>query len=79
MEDNFLTKSKFTKLVEKTVIEKKVSYMDAILLICEENTIDPGDVKKFVSPIIKDKLQAEAMDLNFLPKQNKIDSSFFGW
>lgn len=78
MEDNFLTKSKFTKLVEKTVIEKKVSYMDAILLICEENTIDPGDVKKFVSPIIKDKLQAEAMDLNFLPKQNKIDSSFFG-
>ena len=78
MEDKFLTKSKFTKLVEKTVIEKKVSYMDAILLICEENTIDPGDVKKFVSPIIKDKLQAEAMDLNFLPKQNKIDSSFFG-
>ena len=78
MEDNFLTKSKFTKLVEKTVIEKKVSYMDAILLICEENTIDPGDVKKFVSPIIKVNLQAEAMDLNFLPKQNKIDSSFFG-
>lgn len=78
MEDKFLTKSKFTKLVEKIVIEKKVSYMDAILLICEENTIDPGDVKKFVSPIIKDKLQAEAMDLNFLPKQNKIDSSFFG-
>jgi hypothetical protein len=78
MEDNFLNKSNFTKLVEKTVIDKRVSYMDAILLICEENTIDPGDVKKFVSPIIKDKLEAEARDLNFLPRQNKIDSSFFG-
>ncbi len=78
MEDNFLTKSKFTKLVESTVLEKRVSYMDAILLICEKNSIDPGDVRKFVSPIIKDKLEAEAMELNFIPRQNKIDSSFFG-
>ena len=52
--------------------------MDAILLICEKNSIDPGDVRKFVSPIIKDKLEAEAMELNFIPRQNKIDSSFFG-
>jgi hypothetical protein len=78
MEEQFLTKSKFTKLVERTVIEKRISYMDAILLICEDNTIDPGDVKKFISPVIKDKLEAEAMDLNYLPRQNKIDSSFFG-
>ena len=38
--------------------------------------LDPEDVKKFVSPIIKNKVEAEAMNLNFLPKQNTLDSAF---
>ena len=32
---------------------------------------------KFISPIIRDKIEAEAMNLNFLPKQNSIDSALF--
>jgi hypothetical protein len=74
IEENFLNKSKFTKLVEKTVAEKELSYMDAILWLCEKNGIEPEDVKKFVSSIIKDKVEAEAMKLNFLPRQNDLDS-----
>ena len=31
------------------------------------------DVKKFVSNIIKDKVEAEARKLNFLPKQNALE------
>jgi|TARA_X000001316_G_C921941_1_gene36600 hypothetical protein len=77
IEENFLTKSKFTKLVEETVGDLKLSYMDAILYLCEKNQIEPEDMKKFVSPIIKDKLEAEAMALNFLPKQNTLDSVLF--
>ena len=76
LEDQFLTKSKFTKLVEQTVSELGINYMDAILHLCEKNSIDPEDVKKFVSPIIKNKVEAEAMNLNFLPKQNTLDSAF---
>jgi hypothetical protein len=76
IEQEFLTKSKFTKLVEDAVNELKLSYMDAILYLCEKNDIEPEDMKKFVSPIIKDKLEAEAMQLNFLPKQNTLDSAF---
>lgn len=70
--EQFLTKSKFSKLVEAVVINKSLSYMDAILHLCEENDIDPEDVRKFISPIIKDKLEAEAMNLNYLPKQNTL-------
>ena len=77
IEDNFLTKSKFTKLIEKTVVETRLSYMDTILHLCEENDIEPEDVKKFISPVIKGKLEAEAMALNFLPKTNTLDSAFF--
>ena len=77
MSESFLTKSKFSKLIEESVIDKKLSYMDAILDICEKNDIEPEDVRKFVSPIIKDKLEAEAMSLNLLPKTNSLDDSFF--
>ena len=74
---DFLNKSKFTQLIEKTVVELKISYMEAILHLCDKNDLEPEDMKKFVSPIIKDKLQAEAMQLNFLPKQNTLDSALF--
>jgi len=76
IEQEFLTKSKFTVLIEKTVGELKMSYMDAVLHLCEKNDLEPEDMKKFVSPIIKDKIEAEAMALNFLPKQNTLDSAF---
>jgi hypothetical protein len=77
IEEQFLTKSKFTKLIESTVADLKIPYMDAVLKVCETNDIEVEDIKKFISPVIKDKLEAEAMDLNFLPKKNSIDSSFF--
>ena len=77
LEDQFLTKSKFTKLIENTVADMKIPYMDAILQVCNKNDIEPEDVRKFISPVIRDKLEAEAMDLNFLPKKNSIDSSLF--
>ena len=77
IEENFLTKSKFTKLIESTVSELRIPYMDAVLHLCDKNGIEPEDVKKFISPIIRDKIEAEAMNLNFLPKQNSLDSALF--
>ena len=76
-EETFLTKSKFSLLVEECVKDKRITYMDAILDICERNNIEPEDVRKFVSPIIKGKLEAEAMQLNLLPRTNTIDESLF--
>lgn len=72
LEESFLTKTKFSKLVEQTVIEKRLSYMDAIVWLCEEHNIEIEDVRKFISPIIKDKLEAEARRLNFLPRTNEL-------
>jgi len=70
--ETFLNKNKFTQLVHDAVTELRSSYMEAILHICEQNNIDPQDVKKFVSPVIRDKLEAEARQLNLLPKNNTI-------
>jgi hypothetical protein len=77
IEDQFLNKSRFTKLIESVVTDLRISYMDAILHVCEKNNIEPEDVSKFISPIIKGKVEAEAMNLNFLPKLSSFDSAFF--
>jgi len=77
IEEQFLTKSKFTKLIENAVVNLRIPYMDAIIKVCETNNIELEDIKKFISPVIKDKLEVEAMDLNYLPKKNPIDSSLF--
>ena len=66
----FLTKIRFAKMVESTVLEKQIPYMEAILDVCEDKGIEPEDVSKFISPVIKNKLQAEAESLNYLPSDS---------
>ena len=68
----FLNKPNFTKMVETTVLDTKQSYMDAVLDLCTRLDIDPIDVKKFVSPVIQGKIEAEAMTLNLIPRQNTL-------
>tara|TARA_B100001057_G_scaffold421546_1_gene442562 strand:+ start:2516 stop:2755 length:240 start_codon:yes stop_codon:yes gene_type:complete len=71
-EVKFMNRAKFGKLIEEQVIDKKLSYMDAVIETCEITNIDPQDVKKFISNVIREKIEAEAMSLNFLPKQNEL-------
>lgn len=72
MNEKFLTKSEFSKLVERSVLDKKMTYMEAILLVCEDHGIDPEDVKKFINGSIQDKLEGEAMRLNLIPRENEL-------
>lgn len=59
-------------MIERSVMEKKHSYIDAVIDLCELMQLDPGDVKKFISPVIEDKIEAEARRLNFLPRGNVL-------
>ena len=72
MEEQFLTKAKFTKLVESVVKKHRSSYMDAVIHVCEDVDLELEDVRKFISPTVKEKLEAEAMRLNFLPRGNTL-------
>jgi hypothetical protein len=46
--------------------------MEAVIAVCQDNEVEIEDVRKFITPIVKDKIQAEAMRLNFLPRQNTL-------
>ena len=61
-----ITPSKFALLIEGYVKDKRVSYMDAVVLYCEENKIDPSNVKPLINKHLKEKIAYEAQSLNML-------------
>ena len=72
IDSEFLNKSKFSKMAEDIAHKKNLSYIDAVVHLCDDTNIDPEDVSKFISNILKDKIEAEARKLNFLPKLNTL-------
>lgn len=46
--------------------------MDAVIHICEDIELDLEDIRKYVSGSIKEKIEVEAMNLNYLPKGNTL-------
>ena len=71
-ESNFMNKKKFTKMVEDCVRTKSMSYMDTVVYLCEKNNLEIEDVKKYIAISIKEKIELEAMKLNFLEKSGSL-------
>lgn len=69
----FKNANEFSFYIEQRVKEKRMSYMDAILEHCKENYLDPEDVAKFINKSLKDKLEMDFREANYLPKQAQLD------
>lgn len=67
IEESILTKKRFSKLIENYIAQHPDStYMEAVVNICEDRSLDPLDVGKLISPAIKDKIEAEAIKHNLV-------------
>ena len=64
--------SKFSLIIESYVREKRCTYMDAVVLYCEEHEMEIESAAKLLNTKIKGHLEVEAMDLNFIPKVNTL-------
>lgn len=60
----------FSCEIERIVYDKDVSYMDAIILYCEDTGLEVELAAKLISDTLKSKIKMEAEDLHFLPKSN---------
>ena len=67
-----MSKEEFSLKIEKFVREKRCSYLDAIVLFSEQNGIEVESAAQMVNTTIKQKLEVEAQDLNFLPKTARL-------
>ena len=61
-------RTKFTLAIEEIRKNFEMSYIDSIIYYCDEHDIELGIVDSLVTPNLKEKLEAEAVELNFLPR-----------
>ena len=67
-----MTSQKFSLLIEQIVLDKKCIYMDAIIHYCEKNEMEIESAAKLVNIKIKQQLEIEYGELNFLPKAAQL-------
>jgi len=69
IEKKFYNSRTFSEEIEKIAKENKdMKYMDSIVFFCESNNIDIESIPKLISKPLKEKLKAEAMELNLLKR-----------
>ena len=66
---SIITPNKFALLIEDIVRKKRVSYMDAVIMYCAENHIDPSTTKSMINKTLKEKIAFEAQGLNMLKEK----------
>jgi hypothetical protein len=69
----FKTANEFSLHIEQMVRDSKLNYMDAVLEYCKENYLEPEDVSKLINKSLKDKIEMDFRELNYLPKQAQLD------
>ena len=65
-----MNSKEFSLKIESIVKEKRTSYMDAIIDVCDKNEIDLRDSKKLISKEIVQHVEFEARELNLLQGGN---------
>ena len=64
-----ITPNKFAIIVEDIVRKKRCNYIDAIVIYCTENQIDPSTTKSMINKSLKEKIKYEAQGLNMLKEK----------
>ena len=62
----------FSLEIENIVKEKKITHMDAVLWYCQQNGIEPDKVSSLITKALKEKIENNARELNFLPKTAQL-------
>jgi hypothetical protein len=69
----FKNANDFSLHIEQIATTSKMNHMDAVLEYCKENYLEPEDVAKLINKSLKDKIEMDFRELNYLPKQAQLD------
>ena len=67
-----ITPKRFALIIDELVRTKHLTHMEAIIYYCEQNIMEPEQVTKWIDRSLKEKLQADAESLNYLPKTSRL-------
>jgi len=68
----FRSPNEFSLYIEELVAREHISYMDAVIQYCNEIDIDVESVAKLINQSLKDKIQIEAEDQNYMKSRGKL-------
>ena len=68
----FNTSKTFSMNIENVAKEKNITHMEAVLDYCKRNDLEPDTVGNLISKSLKEKIEANARDLNYLPRQAQL-------
>jgi len=68
----FRSSNEFSLHIEEKVQREKLGYMDAIIGYCNEVDIDIESVASLINQSLKDKIQIEAEENNYMKKRAKL-------
>lgn len=69
----FKTANDFSLHIEQLAQKNRINHMDAVLHYCKENFLEPDEVSSLINKSLKDKIEMDFRDLNYLPKQAQLD------
>lgn len=69
----FKNAAQFSLHIEEMASQKRMSHMEAVLKYCEENFIEPDEIKSLINKTLRDKIEIDMREANLLPKQATLD------
>ena len=76
-----ISRKEFSEQVERLLAKSKGNpdIMSAIIKICEVNKVETESAKRLISAPLKEKLQAEAEQLNMINRHTRSQSTLAGF
>lgn len=68
----FRSSNEFSLHIEERVLRSSIGYMDAIIQYCEETDVDIENVAGLINQSLRDKIQAEAIENNYMKPQGRL-------
>jgi hypothetical protein len=72
---NMINPTQISTLIERMVSTRNMTYMDAVLELCEDEGVDVHLISKHLSKPIIENIEKEARDVNLLPKKKSLPFS----
>lgn len=69
----FKNAAQFSLHIEQMASEKRMTHMEAVLKYCEENFVEPDEIKSLINKTLRDKIEIDMREANLLPKQATLD------
>ena len=69
----FKSTNEFSLHIEKLAASKRMSHLDAVLDFCKEHMIEPDEIASKISKSLKEKIENDFRELNYLPKTATLD------